>query len=298
LRQLTLRSPPEDPREKAELEGVKVLLNKEAEDIRKEYHKLIKHGGGGPSGPLMNIIRNNINLHSRISHKQETKKRIYSGKKLLDSLKPESSFEQKTEGNFLELFMQYYIKYSNTGSVINKKINNKINSRKTMKHRSIKLNTVAPKVSQEFMYSEYQFDLIQNRLLISEASGRINTLYEFYLHTLPNKKYIFAQLLKIPMRAEESTRISQYLQEGNVSELESFLSEHSEKDITIKSEKERIFNELGIRLIVEYYFAFNNDTERFEFLHNLFNNIPDTVKETNELADKFIKTPPGGNPFA
>ena len=83
-----------------------------------------------------------------------------------------------------------------------------------------------------------------------------------------------------------------------MSELESFLSEHSEKDITIKSEKERIFNELGIRLIVEYYFAFNNDTERFEFLHNLFNNIPDTVKETHELADKFIKTPPGGNPFA
>jgi hypothetical protein len=148
------------------------------------------------------------------------------------------------------------------------------------------------------MYSDYQYELIENQLAISEASGRLNTLYQYYLRALPNNKYIFSQLLKIPLGAEESMRISKYLQGGNMSELETYLTQHSEQGANSKTDKERIFNELGIKLVVEYYFAFKDDDERYMFLHTLFSSIPDTQKEIQDFAHKFIKTKPGSNPFA
>jgi hypothetical protein len=232
-------------------------------------------------------------------------KRIYSEKKLLNSLKSQLSIEPKTEGNFLETFTQYYIKeLKNVSNRINGTVRNNRNivnfgkTVKTMKNRAIKLNSMIPTISQGSMYSEYQYELIENQLAISEASGRINTLYKYYLQALPNNKKIFSQLLKIPLGLEESLHISKYLQGGKLSELETYLTQHSEQESHNKSEKERVFNELGIRLVVEYYFAFAEDEERYMFLHTLFNNIPDTQSEIQEMAKKFIKTKPGSNPFA
>uniref|UniRef100_A0A6C0AN82 Protein kinase domain-containing protein n=1 Tax=viral metagenome TaxID=1070528 RepID=A0A6C0AN82_9ZZZZ len=272
--------------------------------------------GGFTSEEQLQNRKNNFLLTTRnkgIERIQNTKN-IFSEKKLLNSLKSHISLEQQTEGNFLETFIQYYInglqkkltRINGTAKNIRNSKNsmksvksvNSMNSMKTMKNRGIKLNNTLPKVTQGSMYSDYQYELIENQLAIGEASGRLNILYQYYLRALPNKKDIFSRLLKISLGAEESLRISKYLQSGNLSELEKYLTDHSEQGAYIKNEKERVFNELGIRLVTEYYFAFEDDAERYVFLHTLFSSIPDTQKEIQDLAQKFIKTKAGSNPFA
>jgi len=110
------------------------------------------------------------------------------------------------------------------------------------------------------MYGEYQNDLIKYQLLISRPSGIINVLYKYYL-SLSKKPTddIFRLLLQINEFERDKLPI---IQEMCASGKYGNLKEYLEENFTLN-------NRDDIDEIIEKYYGFESDDERFYYLNNL-----------------------------
>jgi hypothetical protein len=138
------------------------------------------------------------------------------------------------------------------------------------------------------MYSSFQYDIISDQLISSDAPGKLNTLYNYYLRYLKNGENIFIKLLSIKLNNNDTVnKIQELLENKDYTELETFLTrEKSEPEFKV-SDAEKILNAFNIVIISSYYFAFTNDNSRYEFLFNLYNNISENDEGIEKLA-KFI----------
>jgi len=109
------------------------------------------------------------------------------------------------------------------------------------------------------MYGEYQNDLIKYQLLVSRPSGIINVLYKYYL-SLSKKPtdYIFRLLLQINEFERDKLPI---IQEMCASGKYDDLKEYLEQNFTLN-------NRDDIDEIIEKYYGFESDDERFYYLNN------------------------------
>jgi hypothetical protein len=58
-----------------------------------------------------------------------------------------------------------------------------------------------------------------------------------------------------------------------------------------------ILCELGINIVAEYFFAINDDKEKYAFLNQVFSSMSGDPGNAERLAEKMINTPLGNNPF-
>jgi hypothetical protein len=150
--------------------------------------------------------------------------------------------------------------------------------------------------SNDTMYSPFQYDIITSQLFVSSVPGKINVFYKYYLHTLENKEDIFIKLLNMKLENHRTlASIQKLLEHKKYTELDTFLIKHADKHVI--SDAKRVLNALSGAMISGYYFAFTEDNDRYEFLFNLFNNIPETENDVEELANMFYKSKLGNNPF-
>jgi len=169
-----------------------------------------------------------------------------------------------------------------------------------------KMNTLANNrinIMNDEPYSELQCEIIHDELMVSEASNVINILYRYYLYKLENKGEIVINLLCTQLENKEHIfTIQKLLDTKKYDELNRYLDEKKKEYrstlFTNVPEPVEILNTIGLSIIAEYYFTFTDDEERYSFMFDLYNNIPKTVDEVKEFAEKILKTEFGSNPFS
>lgn len=150
--------------------------------------------------------------------------------------------------------------------------------------------------SKDTMYSSFQYDIITSQLLASNAPGKINVFYDYYLRNLENKEDIFIKLLNIKLDSDDTlVSIQKFLENKKYTELDKFLIKHAYSPSMSNAKK--VLNTLNSVTISSYYFAFKDDVDRYEFLFNLYNNIPESEHDVENLANIFCKSKLGDNPF-
>jgi hypothetical protein len=149
------------------------------------------------------------------------------------------------------------------------------------------------------MYGKEQSDLITNNLITSSPSGVLNIFHKYYIS---NKPEIFKLLLKIPTyQSEPLLVIQELLDSEKYEDLNNYLNEYIVNYQRAAEEGgyagDNFLNEVGVEMITAYYYGFVEDDDRYKFLHEFFDNIPETMEEVRIIARQFIETDIGKNPF-
>jgi len=179
----------------------------------------------------------------------------------------------------------------------------------TMKKRmnNKKLNTVTSNNSStntypmldSKMYGKDQSDLITNNLVSSTPSGILNIFHQYYISDKPE---IFKLLLKIPTYEPVPLLVIQELLDSqNYEVLNNYLNEYIQNYQRAAEEGgyagDNFLNEVGVEMITTYYYGFAENDERYKFLHDFFDNIPENADEVRIIAKQFVETDIGKNPF-
>ena len=181
-------------------------------------------------------------------------------------------------------------------------IRNKSMYRKTMNNK--KLTTVTSNKNsypmlESKMYGKEQSDLIANNLVSSSPSGVLNIFHKYYISDKPE---IFKLLLKIPTYEPAPLLVIQELLDSqNYDALNDYLNEYIENYQKVAEAGgfagDKFLNEVGVEMITAYYYGFAEDDERYKFLHDFFDNIPEDSDEVRAIAKQFVETDIGKNPF-
>jgi hypothetical protein len=149
------------------------------------------------------------------------------------------------------------------------------------------------------MYGKQQSDLITSQLISSEPSGVLNLLHRYYIS---QNKEIFKLLLQIPTYEYVPLIVIQELLDSQkYDELQAYLLEYIDNYNRVAQEGgfggNSQLNSVGVALIAEYYYAFAEDDDRYNFLHNVYSHVPETLEDLNKIAQLFVNTPLGSNPY-
>jgi hypothetical protein len=149
------------------------------------------------------------------------------------------------------------------------------------------------------MYGKEQSDLIANNLVSTSPSGVLNIFHKYYISDKPE---IFKLLLKIPTYEPAPLLVIQELLDSqNYDELNNYLNKYIENYQNVAEAGgfagDNFLNEVGVDVITAYYYGFAENDDRYKFLHEFFDNIPETIEEVRVIAKQFVETDIGKNPF-
>jgi hypothetical protein len=177
--------------------------------------------------------------------------------------------------------------------------------KKTMNNK--KLNSVTSNNSSKNiypmldskMYGKEQSDLITNNLITSSPSGVLNIFHKYYISNRPE---IFKVLLKVPTYEPEPLLVIQELLDSeNYEDLNNYLNEYIVNYQRVAEAGgyagDNFLNEVGVEMITAYYYGFAEDDDRYKFLHDFFDNIPENADQVRVIARQFVETDIGANPF-
>lgn len=184
-------------------------------------------------------------------------------------------------------------------SVLNKTVKKTMNNKKlsTLASNNSSKN-IYPMLDSK-MYGKEQSDLITNNLITSSASGVLNIFHKYYISNRPE---IFKALLKVPTYEPEPLLVIQELLDSEKYEdLNNYLNEYmvnyQRAAETGGYAGDNFLNEVGVEMITAYYYGFAEDDDRYKFLHDFFDNIPENADQVRVIARQFMETDIGENPF-
>jgi hypothetical protein len=149
------------------------------------------------------------------------------------------------------------------------------------------------------MYGKEQSDLIANNLVSSSPSGVLNIFHKYYISDKPE---IFKLLLKIPTYEPAPLLVIQELLDSQKYDaLNDYLNTYIENYQKVAEAGgfagDKFLNEVGVDVITAYYYGFAENDDRYKFLHDFFDNIPENTEEVRVIAKQFVETDIGKNPF-
>ena len=128
------------------------------------------------------------------------------------------------------------------------------------------------------------------------VSNEIVLLYDDYLKGRADDKELFVKIIRALVTSNNPMPIHDLLKQGKIEELEQYLKPEY-KPFTTEGKLMNILCELGINIVAEYFFAINDDKEKYAFLNQVFSSMSGDPGNAERLAEKMINTPLGNNPF-